>query len=1235
MLNSASRSHLPAISIAVIPIALLSLVGSIPLGHVLMHPAAPLAATVSGRGGVEASRLLAAAEKSLENGMGPAYGQSIGCQNTSANAANCSGDSSLAGSPLVGSPFQVITSPSARYGARWDVDPQYASTAFVLFGGASSSDPNQPTNGSHSSIRGTVFGDTWALTGTPTASSVLSWTNVTPAGCSESGACPLPRHDEGIAYDPTDGYLVLFGGCEYPNTGWVESTPGCPASGILGDTWKFSQVNSVWTWTRILFLINGTLTKCGNPGEPVCPSTLSPSPRYAMAMTNLWNHYSGTGPALLFGGCGVTGDTMGNCTLGDTWQFSSGAWSQIATGGSDCGGPYTSHEAPCPSGAAPVNRWGASVGNWGSGSQGEIALLFGGCGGGGIGCPAGELYGDTWEFSAGTGWGQLGNCGGPPHPGSCGPGQPSPRVYAALSGTAGGDACLFGGTNGVLQGSLGADGDDWAYTSTGWGGHEGFGYSGLGAILQVAPRFDAVDSAGDQCWTQVLFGGTSPSGSSLSDTQVAFKSGTQASSGYTLWPPAIPSARFGASMVYDSTDSLVVLFGGCGMACPSNETWTYGKCLFSTLTTPVCDPVPSSSALVWTLWNNSASAAKVTAACQTSNGCPAARYDASAAWDGSEVVLFGGVAVGGRPLGDTWYFTQGAGWTFQRCSGTCPSARAGAAAAFDSASSIGGVILFGGWGASGLLRDTWEWTNGLAWTQLSPTGSLPTARANASMAYDVSDGYLLLYGGSAASGSPYLSDTWEFTLTKWTQLSPHTSPGSLAYASMAYDSTDGYVVLFGGVWNIAPPYTHTTWEFLSGSWTIVSPLGCNVACPNSVQSAAIAFDAASGAGYILLTDGLDAPRTVLSNISSYSGGTWSTFAFANPISDPVPSQARPVGELGSRMAYDPALNRVVLVGGCGAICWPVGFTTWEFFNGSWIAAPFVVSDQGGPPPCPSPTCFPQFDPAVAYLPRVQAVVVFGGFVLHNELGNPEVMGDTWELRPNASYPGGVWTLFNFTGAIPAPRADAMMVDDATDGYLLLFGGCSNAPRPYGTCNATRADTWSFSGTAWTQVSERGGAPSGRAGAGMVYSPVLKEVLMFEGWNGTSASVLNDEVTYSGGSWQLVGISSISPARWDLSTAWDSYDNSTVAFGGFGCSSTNVTNACGDTWVASGTSFVSSGVLGPGTPSPRGDSAMAFTPVEDPEGELLLFAGGGLGFPGESDTSQFLGSTGWCALGLWV
>src|SRR5580693_5544846 len=92
-------------------------------------------------------------------------------------------------------------------------------------------------------------------------------------------------------------------------------------------------------------------------------------------------------------------------------------------------------------------------------------------------------------------------------------------------------------------------------------------------------------------------------------------------------------------------------------------------------------------------------------------------------------------------------------WTKQAPAAS-PSARAAAAMAYDAAT--GTIVLFGGLGEHGLLRDTWTW-DGSTWTRQAPAAS-PAARTVASMAYGAATGTIVLFGGSGSHGD--LRDTW-------------------------------------------------------------------------------------------------------------------------------------------------------------------------------------------------------------------------------------------------------------------------------------------------------------------------------------------------------------------------------------------------------------------------------------------------------------------------------------------
>ena len=73
----------------------------------------------------------------------------------------------------------------------------------------------------------------------------------------------------------------------------------------------------------------------------------------------------------------------------------------------------------------------------------------------------------------------------------------------------------------------------------------------------------------------------------------------------------------------------------------------------------------------------------------------------------------------------------------------------------------------------------------------------PSPRYNIGMAYDATHGQVVLFGGWGDSGD--LDDTWTWDGTGWTKRKPAASPPARCSMGMAYDAARGEVVLFGGI----------------------------------------------------------------------------------------------------------------------------------------------------------------------------------------------------------------------------------------------------------------------------------------------------------------------------------------------------------------------------------------------------------------------------------------------------
>jgi hypothetical protein len=75
-------------------------------------------------------------------------------------------------------------------------------------------------------------------------------------------------------------------------------------------------------------------------------------------------------------------------------------------------------------------------------------------------------------------------------------------------------------------------------------------------------------------------------------------------------------------------------------------------------------------------------------------------------------------------------------------------------------------------------------------------GGNPPARSGAAMAYDSTAGVTVMYGGTGAAGSP-LRDTWLWRGTAWSPLAQSGGPGPMVDVRMSDDPHDGGVLLIG------------------------------------------------------------------------------------------------------------------------------------------------------------------------------------------------------------------------------------------------------------------------------------------------------------------------------------------------------------------------------------------------------------------------------------------------------
>jgi hypothetical protein len=318
---------------------------------------------------------------------------------------------------------------------------------------------------------------------------------------------------------------------------------------------------------------------------------------------------------------------------------------------------------------------------------------------------------------------------------------------------------------------------------------------------------------------------------------------------------------------------------------------------------------------------------------------------------------------------------------------TAPFARAGAAMVFDPAD--GYALLFGGcpyWGGDywghvcTALGDTWELHDGL-WTNLTPSliGPSPPPRIDASMVYDSTDGYVVMFGGYDGTTHTVYNDTWTFSAGQWNQVHPTSSPPARDGAGMASDDADHEVVLFGGDSNLTGSLTFfsDTWVYQYGEWSHAS----TPVAPSARYDMAMTYDPVDRS--VLLFGGWSPLQTQSFGDSwSFSGVTWTLLT--SPVNPPPENSAT--------MAFDPAANAVIMTGGhvgenVSAATWGYNATT------GWQLIPTTAAPE------------PRWGLSLSFDPVSNATWLFGGFVAFwNGTGNPPIegyFGDTWEFSSAA------------------------------------------------------------------------------------------------------------------------------------------------------------------------------------------------------------------------------------------
>ncbi|HKQ56410.1 MAG TPA: kelch repeat-containing protein [Candidatus Eisenbacteria bacterium] len=545
-------------------------------------------------------------------------------------------------------------------------------------------------------------------------------------------------------------------------------------------------------------------------------------------------------------------------------------------------------------------------------------------------------------------------------------------------------------------------------------------------------------------------------------------------------PPTLNPLR-NHTAIYDSPRDRMIVFGG------SNDVWSLslaGTPVWTPLTpagtpppartehTAIFDPVrermivfggrvPSMNSWFNDVWAMSLAGAPTWSQLAPTGTAPPVRANHSAIYDPirDRMVVFGGAGAG-LVWNDVRALSLSGTPAWSIAASSMSSAgRQGHTAIYDAPRDR--MIVFGGSSTTGYLNEVWalSFAGSPLWNQLSPAGTIPSARNAHTTIYDPARDRMVVFGGFGSGGG--LNDLWALSFggtLAWDAIVPTGGPPTPAYEHVAiYDGIRDRMVTFGwlgtfdrdNLWSLTLPVT-PGWSVLVTAGTPPTRRYGHTAIYDQPRDRMVVFGG---------TDN-----------TSYFNDVWSLSLSGNPTWTNLAPVGTPPGTRNSHTAiYDPIRERMVVFSGFGsggyyADVWSLslnGTPTWS-----------QLATTGSPPAS-------RYGHTAIYDPVRDRMVIFAGW------HNPTMFNDVWALSLSSL----AWTSLVPTGTPPAVRyLHAAMYDPPRD-RMVVFSGNS------------RNDVWALSlaGTpAWSQLAPSGSLPVVRSRPTILYDPVRNRMVAFGG-----------------------------------------------------------------------------------------------------------------------------------------
>ncbi len=254
----------------------------------------------------------------------------------------------------------------------------------------------------------------------------------------------------------------------------------------------------------------------------------------------------------------------------------------------------------------------------------------------------------------------------------------------------------------------------------------------------------------------------------------------------SVWKPIIPQARDHARIIIDSLNKRAILFGGSSWQLDNrlyNDVWEIS--------------LVDSSCYYW-------KPLQVTGISPKERAAGLFIYDQPR----QRAILFGGDTLWAYRVNDLWTLNLTKGvefWQQLSPEGTPPTARTCCGAIFHPGRNS--IILFGGEGdITPVFNDVWELKlDPLRWQEINITGVKPPARGAPAVAFDHINNRMVIFGGGCRGSGPFYNDVWALDLTEgnehWTQLFPTGDiPSTRTAFAYGFDEERNKLYIFGG-WN--------------------------------------------------------------------------------------------------------------------------------------------------------------------------------------------------------------------------------------------------------------------------------------------------------------------------------------------------------------------------------------------------------------------------------------------------